>query len=337
MPKVSASFDTYRDILKRAFQITRHNKFLWLFGFFAAFLGVGGELESLFRNYTDLSQRSNDVFSLQTLYEGGIIWGIVTNAQWFFSNYPWQSFFFLLMIVVLAIVLLWLAIVSQIALFDSAYKLDKKKKVTYSDGYRVGNKYFGSVLLVNILLKVVLYGLLIVVGAPLITWFLVKGSTWGGVLFVLLIFFVFVPVSAIISFIVKYAVAYIVIKDKDVTQSIKNGWNLFRENWLVTLEMAVIILVIGVLVGLGILLAIGIAAIPFIVVSIAALLLGAGNAFAAATVVGVIVWFIIVAIAGAIYVAFQYTAWALLFTRLVEGKAQSKLMRWFGKSETAAG
>jgi hypothetical protein len=42
------NISVYRDIFKRAFQMIRHNKLLWAFGFFAAFLGAGGELEHRF-------------------------------------------------------------------------------------------------------------------------------------------------------------------------------------------------------------------------------------------------------------------------------------------------
>jgi hypothetical protein len=322
---------TYRDILKRSFIVVKKYKFLWFFGFFAAFLGGGGELESLFRNYSNLGETSQDIFSLRAIYQGGIFWTIFENTKQFFATYPWQAFFLLLMIAVIFIIVIWLAIVSQIALFDAANKISRNKKVNYSEGYQIGNKHFGSVLLINIVIKIILYGLFIVIAAPLLSWFLVSGNVWGGIFFVVLFFFLFVPFSVIVSFIIKYAVAYIVIKGQSAGQAVKSGWELFKKNWLISIEMAFIILVIGLVVGLVILIAIGLASVPFFLIAITALFFGSSTGFVVAVVLGVVVWFIIIAIIGSAYVAYQYTVWTFLFLELVDDRARSKLARWFGK------
>src|SRR3990167_11185977 len=67
----------YRNILKQSWRLTWRNKYLWIFGIFAALLGNGGELEilfnTLFRGGSDLAlfpswQRivSTGVFSSHT-------------------------------------------------------------------------------------------------------------------------------------------------------------------------------------------------------------------------------------------------------------------------------
>ena len=322
---------TYRDVLKQAFKIAKNHRFLWFFGFFAAFFGVGGELEPLFRNYTNISETSKRVFDLNYFFRGGVIESVYSNVKLFFGLYPWQAFFFVLMILAIVLVIIWLAIVAQIALFDAAHKLSKNKEVRYHDGYRVGNRHFGTVFLINILTKVIVYGLFTVVAAPLMTWFLVQSNLWGGILFLFLIFFILIPISIIVSFMVKYAVAYVVIKDKQAGEAVRLGWGLFKKNWLISLEMAFLILAIGLGVGLAILLCIGIASVPFLLIGIAALFFGSQTGFAVAFALGTITWFVIAAIIGSAFVAFQYSAWTLLFLKLVEEKAQSKLLRWFGK------
>ncbi|MFA6098947.1 MAG: hypothetical protein WCV50_05385 [Patescibacteria group bacterium] len=323
-------FSTYREVLKKAFTVVKQHRFLWFFGFFAAFLSAGGEFQSVFKNYSGLAEKTDNIFSWNSLIQGGLLSSLADNLKAFFSSYPWQAFFMLLMFVVLLIVIIWLSIISQIALFDSANKINKGKKISYADGYQSGNKYFSKVLLINIVIKVIMYGLFIVLSAPLVASFLGGNNILGGLFFVFLIFFIYVPISVIISFIIKYAVAYIVIQGKQAGESVKMGWELFKKNWLISVEMAFVILVIGVGVGLVILLALGISAIPFILISSAALLLGWGGVFAAATIIGVIVWFVIIAIIGSAYVSYQYVAWTLIFLKLVDEKAESKLKRWFG-------
>lgn len=322
---------TYRDVLKRAFQITRKYKFLWFFGFFAAFLSGGSELNSVFRDYINLPTTTRDIFSLQTWYQGGTIAGVIDNFRVYFTNYPWQSIFMLLMIAVIALVLLWLAIISQIALFDTVNKVAKGKAVNYSEGFQVGNVHFVPVLWLNVVIKIALYFLLVVIATPLVSWFLIRSSVLGGVLFVILMFFVFIPISVIVSFVLKYALAYIVLKDQRAWPALQQGWRLFKKNWVVSVEMAVLLLGIGLLVGLGIVLILGFVSIPFIMIIIAALLFGSPTGFAAAIVCGVLAWLAVVIVLGASYVAYQYTAWTLLYLKLVDEQAQSKLVRWFTK------
>jgi hypothetical protein len=321
----------YRDIFKRAFQIIRTNKLLWVFGFFAAFLGAGGELEPLMKDYVNISSTTDKIFSLQTLFNGGLLQVIYANVVDFFKNSPGQAALLILMMAVIVIVLIWLAIISQISLFDSVNRVTKNQKVVLKDTFQTSHKHFGPVLLINVLVKVALYALFIVITIPLMSWFILQSNAWGALLVILLVFLVFIPISIILSFVVKYAIAYIVIEGKTAGDAFRSGWRLFTKNWLVSIEMALIVLLVGLGVGLMIILMLGIAAIPFVLIGIAAVVFGSSAGFAATIAVGTIVWALLASFLGAIYVAYQYTAWTLLFQKLVEEKAQSKIVRLFSK------
>ena len=47
----------YREVVREAFQITRHKKYLWLFGLLAAFLGNGGALELFIKVFSQIVNR----------------------------------------------------------------------------------------------------------------------------------------------------------------------------------------------------------------------------------------------------------------------------------------
>jgi hypothetical protein len=223
------------------------------------------------------------------------------------------------------------SIVSQIGMFDSVNKLSKNKTISLADAFQVSRKHFGSVLLINVVVKIVLYGLLIAVAAPLMSWFVLHNNSWGALLVILLVFLVFIPISIIVSFVVKYAIAYMVIEGQKAGQAFRSGWQLFIKNWLVSIEMALIVVLVGLGVGLMIVLMMGIAAIPFVLIGIAALVFGSSAGFAGTIAVGTIVWAVLASCLGGIYVAYQYTAWTLLFQKLVAEKAQSKIVRLFNK------
>ncbi len=321
----------FRELFKRAYQLTRKNKLLWFFGFFAAFLGVGGELESLFRNYSNVTSTSDTILGWQSLYQDGLFSSLFSNIRDFFSAYPAQGFLFLLLLFVVTAVVLWLSIISQIALFDSSKKLNANKQVTYSEAYSVGNKYLGPVLGVTLLLRVLQYVLFAIVGSVLVSWFLDGNSLSGGIAFVLFVFLILIPVSIIVSFMLRYAVAYIVLKNKKAMESIKLAWDLFRKNWIASLEMAVLILALGVVAGLVVAIAIGLASVPFILIAIAATFFGSAAGFAVAVLIGTIVWFVLAALIGAMYVGFQYAAWTMFFMELDKNRADSRVVRVLNK------
>ncbi|MBI5037389.1 MAG: hypothetical protein HZC01_01610 [Candidatus Kerfeldbacteria bacterium] len=318
---------SYRAILKRAYELTKKNKILWFFGFFAAFLGVGGELESLFQNYSSVTGTSKTILSIQTFYQDGIFGTIFGNIREFFGAYPAQGFLFLLLLFVVTILILWLSIVSQIALFDSAKKLNANKKVVYQEAYQVGNRHFGSVLGVTLLLRGLWYALLAVLGSVLVSWFLERESLAGGIAFIFFIFLILIPISVIVSFMLRYAVAYIVLKEKSAIEAVRLGWQLFKANWIISVEMALLIVVLGLVAGLVIAIGIGLASVPFILIGIAATFFGSASGFAVAVVAMTIVWFLVAALVGSMYVAFQYSAWTLLFTELDKSRAESKVVR----------
>ncbi|MFZ6035634.1 MAG: DUF7544 domain-containing protein [Patescibacteria group bacterium] len=326
MTPAKATF-SFRAIFQRSYQLTKKNKLLWFFGFFAAFLGVGGELESLFQNYSSVRGTTESILSLQSFYQDGIFGSIFGNLKDFFGSYPAQGFLFLLLLFVVTIILLWLAIISQVALFDSAKKLSANRAVNYNEAYRVGNKYFGSVFLVQALLRTIQYVLFAVVGSVLVSWFLDGNSLTGGIAFVLFIFLILIPVSIVISFLIRYAIAYIALKDVPAMESIKRAWQLFRGNWIVSIEMALLVLLLGLVAGLIIAIAIGLASVPFILIAIAATFFGSANGFAITIIVGTIMWFVVAAVIGAMYVAFQYTAWTLFFMELDKKRAGSTVVR----------
>jgi len=322
----------HRDVLKRSWHITLKNKFLWLFGFFAAVLGSGGEFEIIFRNYGNIDETSETLFSLQNLYQEGFITNVVTNAKNLIAAYPFQGLLFLFVFIVVAIIVIWLAIVSQIALFDSVKKISAGQSSNLDNGYKAGSKFFGPAFGINAVIKVLLYVFLLIIGLPLITWFLVMNNFAGALLFILFVFLVFVPLTVIVSFVIKYAVAYVVIRGYKTWDAVKEGWRLFSRNWLVSLELAFILLIIGLLVGLAMIILLGFISIPFVLLSLVALFFGSNVGFTISLLVGLIIWFCLIAILGAAFITYQYSAWTLLFLKLVEDRAPSRLVRWFSST-----
>ena len=69
-------------------------------------------------------------------------------------------------------------------------------------------------------------------------------------LFVFL-FLIFVPVVVIISFVAKYAICYVVIKGYSLKKALAKAWKLFLDNWIISLEMSLTLLLLSFGVSLA--------------------------------------------------------------------------------------
>lgn len=316
----------YRKILKQAWGLTWRNKYLWWFGIFAALIGNGGEFEILFNNtggnpgqaLFPAWQRiaSTGVFSLKTYANVGNLFRQDTLNLIIFIMMT-------LLALVVFIFLVWLVTVSQAAIVNNSAGLLKDKKYSLRDGLEAGILNFWPVLALNILVRLAIYIILVVISLPAI--FLT--GNFSVQFFYILALIITVPLALILSFIAKYAIAYAVINKLGVGEAIKQGWGLFKTNWLISFEMAVILVLINILVGLAIVLAILTLAVPFLFLG---LIFYYAFSSVGAWIIGLLALagflFIIIA-SGAALSVFQITSWTSLFLELDKKGGVSKLVR----------
>jgi len=145
-------------------------------------------------------------------------------------------------------------------------------------------------------------------------------------------FIILFAVALILAFITKYAIAFIVLKNKSLTDSIISAWTLFKNNWLVSLEMTFILFAISIIFSLAIILSVMIAAIPMALLFILGLWFNWFFLYVLANILFIVLALAIVVIGGSFLTVFQTTAWVHLFTQL-NSKAgpESKLERVFSR------
>ena len=312
----------YRSIITKAWEITKRYKFLWAFGFFAAFLGNAAEFKSLFKQLDNI-RNNPDVyfnFSYYLTFWTKIIEGL---QQVPFINML-ALILLLLFVVVVVIVLIWLVIISQTAIIRTADKIDSNKKVSFKNSFINSIKYFWPVFGLNLFAKFIIFLLLSLFITPLLVILIAQGAKISALL-TLLTIVIFVPIAVIIGFVAKYAINYAVLKKQKFWDAISKGWKLFTHNWLISIEMALIILIInGALAFLLALLSIVIVS-PFILIGLTSslpemlhLLMGGSLGMVA----------IIFFFAAAVFATWQNTAWTLLFIKLEKGGAFPKIVRW---------
>jgi hypothetical protein len=316
----------YKTILGQAWKTTWNYKYLWFFGIFAALLGSGGEYEILFRSFS--SDASQAVFpGWQSIAETGIF-----NIQNMGQAIKEDPLAFMTVIIIFLITLalfgflIWLAVISQAALVNNAAGYINGKKNDFKSGIAKAGEKFWPVFSLNIIIKLVIYLAFVLVSLPVVLTAASQGPVAANLTYIIA-FIIFIPVALALSFVVKYAIAYVIIKNSGFIESIKSGWQLFTKNWLVSIEMAFVLFLINFFVGLLLILMVLTLTIPFLFLSVAAFKLANIAGFWLIATLALIIFLVIVILGGALLSTFQISSWTGLFIQLVNKGGISKIAR----------
>ncbi|MFH1745080.1 MAG: hypothetical protein ABH881_02845 [bacterium] len=316
----------YRKILKDAWQISWKSKYLWFFGLFAAFLGWKGEYEVIVRAASG-NIRSQAPYWLQILSEKEVTVGKFSNLFVAETSTMIALVFTLLLILFLAGFLFWLAVVSQAAVINGSFLSLNKKGNNFEDNLGAGIKSFWPVLGMNLIMKITICACFALISLPLI-FFGRSGNLFLADFVYFLIFIVFIPLAICFSFIVRYAINYSVLKKEKFVSAFAKGWKLFKDNWLVSVEVSLLIYLVSFLAGFAIVLFVAtlIISLLFLLIIFKAVSL---YIFWVIFSLGFFVILFFIICAGSLLSTFQISASTVLFSELISGGMKSKIVRIF--------
>jgi membrane-anchored glycerophosphoryl diester phosphodiesterase (GDPDase) len=304
----------YGELIGDAFRITLRNRYLWFFGFFAGGTGFnfptnipsgGGNFDP--GNFRQPSTMLSAAQVGQELGTGVIIAGLVV------------------VVLILALFLIFMAVVSQGALADSVAAIDRGDRRGFGAAFRSGLGNFWRVLGYIVVFLLIAIGLLLVIGIPVA---LVIGGTFAAtqsvgarvsvaVVVGLLAFVALIVVFVPLSIIGHYALREIVVRRERVFGSVGSGYALFRRN--IGRSLLILLIQFGLSIGITIafILALLIVALVLFIPMIALAISGASTAalFAAGVPAGLIVFLLFLVITGAIG-TFSHAYWTLAYLRL---------------------
>lgn len=328
---------SYRAILKQSIKITWKNKFLWFFGFFASLISFSAEFKIIFRSITQ-DYGIKTLTNIKMFLDTGIFsvnsWHNMLNL---FRNDPKSIMLIItvfLLIIAITIFFAWLSTVSQIGIIDSVNKIinGKKEKITIKKEIIKANKKFWPVFLMNIIISLIINLIYLLIGFLLIL-VIIKNQAITTILYGF-IFIIFIPISLFLSFVIKYAIAYLIIENKKFFNSIKQGWRLFINNWLISVEMTIVLFFINILAI--ILISVISFIIFFIFFSLAlssVFIISSGFLFWTILTLGALIVLIFMVLGGSILNSFQISSWTDLFIQLRREKHSSRLENIFIKKD----
>lgn len=322
----------YRTIIKKAWWQIKTHKWLWLFGIFAALLGNGGEVDILFQN-NKLTNAPVFLNNLKDNFSALDLNSLKNGIYTSLATAPLISILSVAIIISFILLLIWLITVSQGALIESANKLEEDKKISFKDALNKGVEKFWSILGLNIATRFILYFALIILSIPFAMLYMFNSSTNAITFITILAFVLLVPIAIILSFILKYAFAYVVIKNQPAVSAFILSWRLFVANWLISVEMAILLFFINLVVGLLLAIAIVVLALPFLGLIILMILVQNESGLNIALALGLLIALFLLLFTGAGLAAFQYSTWTILFKKLLTGGKYPKLIRLIAGKE----
>lgn len=295
----------YFALVKKAFQITIKNKYLWLFGFF---IGTSSGSYNFYSGGGGSENNSLGDYSYQQF---------VNDARSFLAdNWTWIA---VISLVVLGVMIFFLVmrILSQGALIGSVNKIDNDKNSNIKDGFKMGLKNFWRVLGLGFVSGITIFLSMIVLGVPIALLFIYKMYV-RGVILALIGLVIFIPLSIVVNYMAVYGYRYIVLKNKKAIESLKLAFNLFIKNIWPSVVTSLILMLVGMITVIATIILVIALGIPFLILGILAYL--AAKWVGAMIVIGlaIVVFFVLMVLLGAAISTFQSSLWTLTFKELIK-------------------
>ncbi|NUM25851.1 MAG: hypothetical protein HUU49_04520 [Candidatus Buchananbacteria bacterium] len=228
----------YREIFKQAAKVAFKYPAIWFFGLMAALLGTSGEAEVFFSSYANsgwLSFWQNAAAG--GLFSGGGLRGLTALFV--------QSPAFVVMAVLAGLIVLgmtvfitWLVVISQTAVIGQSIAITRKHPLTWGESFGLGVSKFWPILGLNVVLKIVVWLTISIIGVMALQRFVLS-------LYVFIVVFNAGMILVLMSsFISRYAICAVVLKDKSFGESLSFAWKLFKTNWLMTMEISIILFLV---------------------------------------------------------------------------------------------
>lgn len=290
---------------------------MWLFGFFATFVGFGGVSEIFLRtmrNGVELTPMA----------------GWRHAAGWSSLGLLPQRALAVAIVICLGLVMLavfaWIVAVAVAALVRSCDRLGRGgADVHFSEGVRLGMPRFWPIFTINLGSKAIAFLAAAATGTSLLALMndgrLVTSLLYG------LSFIACLSLALVIAVIAIFATIESAVHGTGVRESVRKAVRLFAANWLVSLETVVLVMFTGLALGLAVLAGFVVVAIPIIVLTLLAAGLQSVMLMSALMTFGLMLAVVAAVVSGSLMTTFQTAIWTLLWDELTGRRPLPLLVR----------
>lgn len=295
----------YTDLIKKSWQLTWKNRFLWKFGFILALAGIFANLGRI----SDIS-KNDGVSSIQ---QQAIINFVQANLGWIIGAAG--------IIFVIYLAIIFLSIVARAGLIKSLEDVFTEKKVSFLSGMGEGKRFFWKMLGLKLSLGIFIIISLLILSIPVII-LAYYGDVAIAILLGIAALVIFFSILIISAFLNNFGQMYIVLGNIDILPALENSYALFRKYLSSNLILLLIFIPIGIVISIVSFLVLIIVAAVFAPIGfILYYLIGKIGAAFAIIFGGLIILAAILAIQSVVQVFLQ-TFWLLYFHEIA--KQQNK-------------
>jgi hypothetical protein len=296
----------FGEILTRSWNIIWKHKILWLFGFLAALgRGSGPNVNYQF----DMPFGNRQDFNLPRMNE------LPRWLQGFVESMPiWLPVLLVLLVMVLVVLTIVLSTFGRIGLSRGAWLADEgEERLGLGQLWSYGRRYFGRVVVMILIIAAVSFVLALIIGIPAI---LLTVVTMGIGLICLLPLLCVLGIALSLFWVVfDLAIVGIVNEDLSTMDSLRRGWEIFKNNLAQIIGMAVILWILSAVIGFIIGLPVLLIAAPIILGAISQTRAALGGG-ALISIILFLLYLPILMVVQGILQSYTGSAWTLVFRRL---------------------
>jgi hypothetical protein len=309
----------FGEVLGSGWKIVWKHRILWIFGIFAGCArGGGGGGGGSGRRVTapgNLPSGQNPFPRFEQFS---------TNLNEWIGNHAWVVVLFIVVVLLLVLLALWLGTMGRIGLIRGTVKADGgAERLGFGELWAEGQPFFWRILGLSLLLGLAFIILIIPLAAV--------GTVFGiltagvGLLCLIPLFCILIPVIWIATLVIQQAESAIVIENLGITDGVRRGWSVFKQNAGPMLLIWLILLIVSVVAGIVI-------AIPVLVVVLPAAIVFVGTAarsganpnlsYTPLIIAGLclVAYFPFLLVLNGILTAYIQSVWTLTYLRLTRSK-----------------
>ena len=313
----------YSQALRHSWHLVWRNKTLWFFGLFAAVLGQMGLLE--FLTQADLSTARSG------LLDGSTSQSVMVTIRAATTSLPIDGWIWILCVFAIAlgflIVTTFVAVVSQGVLIETTAQSVKKDKAPHiPQAWRAGVRRFWPLFGLNAMRKGII--VLLTMGLGWGSWNAVYSANAADTALFFILFLLAVMVGIIISFLTIYIAGYIMVEDYPLLDACEAAWRLFLDHWLVSFEVAALILILEVAVAFLALTGLLVFFFPAVLLWFFAVITSNFALLLTGFILGAILFTCWLVFLGSVFTVFTTSVWTFLFMKMHRQGIGSRLVHW---------
>ncbi len=305
----------YRVVIRSALIAGWKERRLWGLAILAGLLHTGGILDVMVRTLQTISEQTPSIFStnwlipLPTTFFGMTALTIKTGVA-------------LLMLLTIFIA----SVISQSALaIGVSPRNATRPRLALLQLLFAAGRFFWPVATLNVISLGLLWGSRFLLLLPL--GFSLRDPSFLSVFIYLAAYCLFLGASLALTALHFFALQAIVIDQRTLMVALVRCYEHFKRAWVIVVETALVLTLVGVAIFAFTLLVFAVAVIPLFLLLAVAATLGYQTVVGIGMLIGILLFFALLFLAGSYAITMQYAAWGDLYLRIDERSARAKIHR----------